>query len=539
MTFKSSEGDERQVQSIPDQFVALRRIAERDNLTIHVELSEERSAKAPKTRPVFSDLVTRIENGEIDAILCWHINRLFRNPADGGIIRWLIQNGKIQCIRTSDRLYLPEDNSLILAVEEGMATQYVRDLSKDVKRGLHSKAQRGWQPGLAPPGYLNLIEDVEGARATVIRPDPERFDLIRRAFDHMLTGAYTVPRLLTQLNGWGYRSRLTKSGGGKPISRSKLYFLLKNPFYYGVFNYGGELHVGNHKPMITKEEFDKVQDLVKRRERYRPQKHERPFTGWMRCGRCGCLVTAEQKVRIYRTVDRQGIFTYYHCTGWGGCPRLSLREEAIEQEIVRILSQFTIRPDKASCWAKVVGCRSFQAMDDAEERRISTSRQTQERIQQRLDRLYDMRADGEITAGEFSERKKTYESSLSSLAGQERAAKAGDILVRENWNNALDYAQRAYLVFDQGSTLGRRTIAQMLGNSATLRDRRLKISVSPFLDVFRTFEPPKGVEHMVENDIWRSLSPGLLGKLNHIRTEIILGRLTFGKLPPTDILIAK
>ncbi len=95
---KSSEGEDRQVQSIPDQTNRLIKLAEDADLTIVEILSEAKSAKSPNNRPVFEKMLERIENGEADGILCWEINRLSRNPVDSGKIQWMLQQGIIKSV---------------------------------------------------------------------------------------------------------------------------------------------------------------------------------------------------------------------------------------------------------------------------------------------------------------------------------------------------------------------------------------------------------------------------------------------------------
>ena len=63
------------------------------------------------------------------------IDRLARNPVDGGQIQWLLQNSVIAHIQTHDRGYFPTDNVLMMSVEFGMANQYIRDLSVNTARG--------------------------------------------------------------------------------------------------------------------------------------------------------------------------------------------------------------------------------------------------------------------------------------------------------------------------------------------------------------------------------------------------------------------
>ena len=50
---------------------------------------EERSAKKPDSRPVFSEMLGYIEQGKADGVLCWQINRLSRNPIDSAKIQWM------------------------------------------------------------------------------------------------------------------------------------------------------------------------------------------------------------------------------------------------------------------------------------------------------------------------------------------------------------------------------------------------------------------------------------------------------------------
>ncbi len=73
----------------------------------------------------------------------------------------------------------------------------------------------------------------------------------------VLTGAYSVPEALEVLNTqWGFRTRKTARGGGKPLSRSAFYSMLINPFYTGMMEHDGQLYEGKHPPMLTQREFE-------------------------------------------------------------------------------------------------------------------------------------------------------------------------------------------------------------------------------------------------------------------------------------------
>ena len=256
-----------------------------------------------------------------------------------------MQKELLKAIVTPHRLYLSQDNVLLLNIEFGQANQYLRDLSKNVKRGLQTKINNGWRPGRAPEGYLNDKTEEHGNRKIII--DDIRFPLIRKAWDLFLTGNYTVPQILKIMNDdWGYRTTKHKKVGGEELARSTLYKIFTNPFYYGEFQYGGKWCVGRHERMVTIEEYDRAQAILGTKGKQRPKTRDFAFTGMVRCGECGAMVTAEEKINRFGSH-----YTYYHCTKrikkssqkW-----IELTE--LEKQIDFLLSQIEI-PESFKEWA--------------------------------------------------------------------------------------------------------------------------------------------------------------------------------------------
>jgi site-specific DNA recombinase len=135
---KSSEAEDRQAASIDAQKDELLKIAKDQGLKVLEILEESQSAKKPG-RKVFNSMLERIYKGEANGILCWKLDRLARNPVDGGQISWMLQQSAISQIVTFGRTYYPTDNVLMMQVELGMANQFIRDLSVNVKRGCKRK----------------------------------------------------------------------------------------------------------------------------------------------------------------------------------------------------------------------------------------------------------------------------------------------------------------------------------------------------------------------------------------------------------------
>lgn len=524
---KSSEEEDRQVQSIPDQNTALLRLAEFDQITIVEHLDEARSAKEPGKRPVFASMLERIRIGEADGILSWSTNRLFRNPVDAGEVQWLLQMGVIRSIRTIDREYRPEDNILLLAVEAATANQQIIDLSKNVKRGLHEKARRGWWPTKPKPGYRSVVQVINGRETSTIEADPDRFPLLRRAWELMMTGAYTVPQVLDELNGWGYRSVPTRNGGGrKPMSRSAFFRMFRDPFYAGRFLYGGEWHEGAHEQMISEAEFDRVKGLLDRANHMQPQRQEFAFTGMIRCGVCGCLITAERKIKNYHTTGRTVEYVYYHCTGRRGCQQVSVTEEYIADRVIGLLHTWRLDEE-----AVKIAERAIERVEGTslcvDETIAQQRRSTLQQAEKRLNALFVMRENNEITGEEFVARKKLHQQEIlrtnSEITEEANRVQQNAKAVR----GALRFLSAAPPRFDAGSVRERREIASLLAESYVLTLGKLHIRPDPLLLKISTFEPPETPPDMGQDDPTAPPSPIQRGNWDDIRSLIAGPALCF------------
>ncbi len=476
---KSSESEDRQVQSIDDQINRLKELAQDYGLEIKAILTEAKSAKKPNFRPVFAEMMQRIEDGEANGILCWQINRLSRNPIDSGTLSWMLQQGNLKAIQTIDRQYLPEDNVLLFNVESGMANQFILDLSKNVKRGMQGKLEKGWKCGVAPAGYLNNVID-----HTIVK-DPERFDLIRRAWDYMLTGNYTVSQVLNLLNDeWGFRSVKRRKLGGKPLAISGLYAIFSNVFYAGIILHSGQEYEGKHEPMITIDEYDRVQMLLGRKGKPRPKKHQFAYTGIMKCAECGCMYTATEKKKFIKATGEIKTYIYYHCTRKKKSVKctqnkpMTLKE--LEDQIDIELERYTILPQFQKWALEILNRENDREIDDRTKIYESQHKNLVE-TQKELDELTKMRYRNLIDDETFIRERDSLQSKITHMKSKLRETESRAekwIELTEKTFNFATYARKEFLL---GGINKKREIFAALGQNFYVKDKKVSITANDWL----------------------------------------------------------
>lgn len=305
---KSSESDERQAMSIDSQLAEMRTLAKTQDLDVVFELEESHSAKESGKRPEYMRMLEGIRNGEYNAVLTWAPDRLSRNAGDLGAIVDLMDQGKLLHIKTYSQTFSNNPNEkFLLMILCSQAKLENDNKSINVKRGIRAKCEMGWRPGTAPLGYINRAF---GGTNDII-PDPERADIITEMFYKAADG-WSGRRLKEWLDKEGVITRT-----GKQVPVSSVLAMLINPFYYGEFQYpegpDQPWYKGAHKPLITKELFDKIQ---KTRGVWKGVWGSKSFIfkGQFSCGKCGTFIIGQEKYKRQKDgTSRRHV--YYTCTG--------------------------------------------------------------------------------------------------------------------------------------------------------------------------------------------------------------------------------
>jgi site-specific DNA recombinase len=470
---KSSEAEDRQALSIESQKTEIERtFGSKESIEVIDTYQESFSAKAPG-RKLFNEMLQRIERGEADGIIAWHPDRLARNSVDGGRLIYLLDQKILKDLKfVSFSFENTSQGKLMLSVLLGFSKYYVDSLSENVKRGNRTKVEKGWWPNLAPIGYLNDKET-----RTIVK-DPDRFSLVRRMWESMLTGVHSPKEIYEMARyEWGLQTPKRKRIGGKPLALSAIYKILTNPFYAGILQWNGQTYPGKHEPMVTIDEFDGVQAMLGRPGRPRPKQYSFAYTGMIRCGECGLSVTAETKTNRFGSR-----YTYYHCT-WRRirprCHQGSLEVHKLEQQILEFLEEITIS-DSLHHWTLQRMERNAKEKNDRVKMQEVSLRKTYEDTAKSLANLTRLRIRDLINDEEFQkQRQEIQHEQLRLHQNLERLTQANTWF--EPAHLFVSFSNRAISWFKTGDRETKRLILQVTGSNLVLKDKILSIEAKkPF-----------------------------------------------------------
>ena len=486
---KSSESEDRQVLSIDSQVDRANQIAQSLNIKIDKEnfFTESKSAKNTGNRPEFSKMVDSIEKGKISGIIVWHADRLSRNAIDSAILIDLMDRKKLVEIVTPAQTFrnTPMDKFMFML----SCTQAKMENDKkgiDVKRGLETAASRGILPTFAPIGYINDPFLPKGQKK--ISDDPDRFEIVKKMWQMMLTGTYS-PLKIREIatNDWGLRTK-----NGKKLARSGIYWIFRNSFYCGEFEYpkgSGQWRQGTHNPMITPEEFDMVQALLGKKGRPRPKSHIFEFTGMMRCGYCGSSITAETKTKHQKNGNVH-TYVYYHCTKKKNenCTEGSIEADELKKQIIKEIDSIEIPPEFHTFAMKWV--RTENEKEGKTQKTIVASNQkAYNTITAKLSGLISMRASGEISAEYFAEEQAKY---LAEKKSFKKNLDNSDERI-DQWNKTADemltFIEQAREKFKNGTLQKKREILSTLGSNLVIKGKMISIDIENSLFPMKKVSP--------------------------------------------------
>ena len=456
-TRKSTDTEDRQVRSLADQLAELRELARKEQLEVVDVFIEKQTAKIPG-RPIFAEMLERIEAGEASGILAWHPDRLARNSVDGGKVIYLVDTGKITDLKFPTFWFdATPQGKFMLSISFGQSKYYVDNLSENIKRSYRQKLKNGLWPQRAPVGYLNDKK----TKSIVI--DPEKAPLIKKTFEAYATGNYTISSLRKTVGDLGL-----KGNKGKELAMSNYEHILKNNIYHGLLYFGGEIYEGKHEPIVSRKLFDTCQEVMKRKSKPQHEGRLKPYVyrGLFRCAECGCCLT----------IETQKGHNYLRCTKRKGpCNQKYVREETMTEMIKEEIRNVSLSDEVADWLIAKVEKEKTEDTDYSKDQ-IDKVKIEALVIDAKLEKLMTAYLENALTLEEYQTTKNRLVTEKQVLKEKLEAFGRNSTNRFEPVINFLNDCKQAAILAESSDATKIRSFFQKVGSNPLVRDRALVFS---------------------------------------------------------------
>lgn len=475
--------------SLQQQREAIERYAQRNSCEV-VEWFEEQETAAKRGRPLFSQMMKLLQRGKARGVIIHKIDRSARNLRDWADLGELIDQGVEVCFANESLDLRSRGGRLSADIQAVVAADYIRNLREETRKGFYGRLKQGLYPMPAPFGYLDRGQGQPKA------PDPKVAPFLRQAFELYSTTRFTSQALARHMEELGMRSR-----SGKVLKADKLTRMFSNPFYVGLIRIKqtGETYPGVHQPIISKNLYDRVQDVLHGRLNARAQRHDFLFRRRLNCGQCGIRLVGETHKS----------FIYYRCQP-RDCPTTTVREEVVEEAVLQRLAELKFSDDERRYIDREL--KKFRE-DDAkhQEDAIAALRLTLGQLEDRLNRLADAYIDRMIDKDAFAVRKNAL--LMERKDAEERLGlwSSGNTRVSEELAYFLERASGAYSAYKIANLYEKRELVDSLTSNRLLKGKLPEITLAfPFQEVADRFKDSDGGPSRDVPRTWSRLFPLLL-----------------------------
>lgn len=414
--------------SLTEQLSAIENYARRYNLRI-IKQFEERETAAKTGRPVFLEMLKALKQNKAHGIIIHKIDRSARNLKDWAELGTLIDLG-LEVHFANESLDLNSRGGRLSAdIQAVVASDYIRNLREETKKGIYGRLKQGLYPFRARVGYLDM------GKGKPKKIDPIQGPLVRKAFELYSSGNIGLNALVEKMYELGLRNK-----NNRKITRNGLVCILKNPFYMGLIKLDttNEIFEGQHKPLISKKLFDEAQDVFAGKNSKKQIRHFFIFRKHVTCKYC-------QNVLI---PERQKGFIYYRCQT-KPCPQKTIREEIFESELVTTYKKLQFNNFEAGLFQKEVEAYKKTQPQRAE----SLKKQllmSLEQSETRLSKLADAYVDGVFDKETYFAKKNQLVIEQHQLRQQLQNNGANFNEIIDQVEQFLELSKKAYLSYKLG-----------------------------------------------------------------------------------------
>ncbi len=473
----STEEQKEAGNSLPAQVSRLENYCKQKKFQIIKTYSFDESAYKTK-RDGFDKILDYLKSNKEKIAVCFDkVDRFSRNVFDKRVayLYEMAMKDQIELHFASDNLILTSNISAVekfhFGINLGLSKYYSDAISDNVKRAYEQKIKNGEWIGKAPIGYTNTTDE-KGNKD--INPDQTRAPFIVKIFELYASGNASMRTIKNEMDKLGLRSNTENH---KPITISQIEHTLKNPFYHGFMQIKGKLYHHKYPPLISKELFDKAQEV-------RLGYHKKPFKyaakpyilrGLIKCAdpACGCTITAEMPKHTITAKNPHGL-AYYSCTNYKQIheKRIYTKESDLLAPIIKELKNLKLSNKNAEDLIKEL--RKTNQSENAFHMQANESlRKEYDKLEKRISNMTDLRFDGSITSDIYDNKLKEYKEIQQGLLEEMQRHSIADESYYLAVNQVLSLSQRASEIFESSEPNEKRQLLNYLLQNCRLNERSL------------------------------------------------------------------
>jgi site-specific DNA recombinase len=467
----SSKEQEETGYSLPAQEKLLRSYSTKHNLKTIKVFAISESASGKQQRQTFNQMMTFVKKERIMVVVCEKVDRLTRNFKDAVIIDdWLERNEDRQVHLVKDSLILHKNSRSQEKLNWGIrilfAKNYIDNLSEEVKKGQREKISQGWFPTRPPIGYKTIGE--KGKKIHVINTDTS--PLIQKMFKLYASKNHSLKSLVEKMYGDGLRS-----SNGQKIAKSSLHNLLTNPFYAGEIRWNDKIYPAAHEPLISKNLFKQVQQLLNSKTTPKYNKHNYLLKGMIRCSECKGTITWEtQKGHVYG-----------HCNHYKNCTQTTWSKEPdVTKQLTKGLDQLAINNSRLANWILKALKEGHQDQVNYHNTSLESLRKRQDTLKRRLDIIYDDKLDEKIEEDFYERKFQQYSQEISQIDENLQKHTLSNKKHYQLGINIFKTSQQANLTFSQATNINKkRDLLHLVFQDLKLNEGQLTYNYTPTFQI--------------------------------------------------------
>lgn len=295
-------------------------------------------------RPALKALMRDIENGEVDVVVVYKIDRLSRSLGDFTDLSKIFERHNVSFVSVTQQIDTSNAAGRMMLNILMSFAQFEREMTSDrIRDKIYATRKKGlWSGGMIPFGYKTVDKRLV--------PDPVTAPVVRHVFARYAESASAKLVASELQKKFGPRTFGSKKGGDPTWRMMHIYRILRNPVYKGelLHRATGEVFHGLHEPLVDAALWEDCRRILDESAGLQPSAHRETVAilkGLVRCGHCGGAMAP-----VF-TVKRKGLrYSYYRCVSStkvadSKCPLRGVSGELLERQVVAQLGTIFKTPE--------------------------------------------------------------------------------------------------------------------------------------------------------------------------------------------------